>query len=312
MFPMSPNIFHGIELGCIGRQKCDLYPSAASLHEVPDHTTPVTAESIPDNKKIARDMAHKVGKEFHNLPASNCSRKKSEVKSPPGDASDRRNRLPIEMELKHWSLPTRRPCTATMRSLAQTAFVDEYYGLPFQLGFFLSSGHRLFFHWRIASSSRSNARVVGLWQLHPSFVNTFQTCPEWYLTPHWRSIRSATLQAVQRLVSYPSASGPRFSASRILSRSASDKRGLRPARPAFFRPDTPDSLSCRAQRLTDCRCTPTRRATSASWTPSLSSFAACKRRFSSTSKFRFTPAGFPMHWSIQQVWSNVTILCGTQ
>jgi hypothetical protein len=36
------------------------------------------------------------------------------------------------------------------------------------------------------------------------------------------------------------------------------------------------------------------------------------RRFSSASKFRFNPAGFPMHWSIQQVLKNVTILCGTQ
>ncbi len=257
-------------------------------------------------------MTHQMRKEFHNLRASNRSRKQTEVKSPPGDASDGRNRLPIEMKLKHWSLSTRRPGTAAMRSFAQTAFVHKYNGLPLQLGFFLSSGHRFFFHWRIASSSRSIARVVGLWQLHPSLFSTFQTCPEWYRIPHSRSIRSATLQAVQRLVSYPSASGPRFSASRIFPRSDSERRGLRPARPAFFSPDMPDSLSCRAQRLTDCRCTPTRRATSASWIPSFNSFAACRRRFSSTSKLRFTPAGFPMHWSIQRVPKNVTIICGTQ
>jgi hypothetical protein len=309
---MPPDVFHGIEFGRISRQEFDLYPPGGFFHEIADQATTVTPKPIPDHKNIARDVAHQMSKEFHNLRASNCSREKSEVKSPPGDTSNSRNRLPVEVELKHWSLPARRPRSASMRPFAQTAFVHEYNGLPLQLGFFLSSGQRLFFHWRIASSSRSNARVVGLWQLHPSFFSTFQTWPVWYRTPHLRSIRSATLQAVQRLVSYPSASGPCFSPSRMFARSASDKRGLRPARPAFFSPDIPDSLSCRAQRLTDCRCAPTLRATSASWIPCFSSFAAFRRRFSSTSKFRFTPAGFPMHESIRQVSMNVTILCGTQ
>ena len=309
---MPPNEFDGIEFGRIGRQELDFYPSLGFFHEISDHSAAMTAESVPNHQNIAGDMAHQMRKEFHNLRTSNGSRKKPEVKRPQGDASNCRNGLPVEVELKYGSLSSRRPCTAAMRSFAQAAFVHKYNGLPLQLGFFLSSGHRLFFHRRIASSSRSNARVVGLWQLHPSCLSTFQTCPEWYRTPHSRSIRSATLQAVHRPVSYPSASGPRFSASRILSRSASERRGFRPARPACFSPDMPDSLSCRAQRLTDCRCTPTRRATSASWIPFFSSFAARMRRFSSASKFRFTPAGFPMHWSIQQLTKNVTILCGTQ
>ena len=33
--------------------------------------------------------------------------------------------------------------------------------------------------------------------------------------------------------------------------------GLRPARPAFFRPCNPSASSCCAHPLTDCRCTPT-------------------------------------------------------
>jgi hypothetical protein len=204
------------------------------------------------------------------------------------------------------------PSTTTVRALTQTAFINKNYGLALLLGFFLSSGHRFFFHRRMACSSRSKALSVGLWQLHPRLFRIFQTCPEWYRTPHSRSIRSDTRQAVHRLVSYPNASGPRFSASRILSRPAFDKRGLRPARPAFLRPDMPDSFNCRAQRLTDCRWTPTRRATSASWTPFFNNLAARRRRFSSASKFLFTPAGFPMHRSIQQFSESVTILCGIQ
>ena len=208
MFPMAPNVFDRIEFRSIGRQKFDLDPSSRLIYKVPDQTTAMAAKTIPNDEKIARDMAHQMSKEFHNLRTPDRSGKQPEIKSPPGDACNCGNRLPIEMKLQNRSLPPRRPGPATMRSLAQAAFVDEDNGLPLQMGFFLSSGHRLFFHLRIASSSRSNARVVGLWQLHPRFFSTFQTCPVWYLTPHSRSIRSATLQAVQRPVSYPSASGP--------------------------------------------------------------------------------------------------------
>jgi hypothetical protein len=312
MLPVTPDVFHRIELRCIGRQEIDFYSSLRFPHEISDQATAMTTQPVPNHKKVAWNVAHQMRKEFHNLRTANGSRKQPEIESPPGDARNRRNSLPVEMELKHWCLPARRPGTAAVRPFAQTAFVHKYNGLPLQLGFFLSSGHRLFFHRRILSSSRSIARAVGLWQLHPSFCSTFQTCPEWYLIPHSCSIRSATLQAVQRPVSYPSASGPRFRASRIRIRSSSERRALRPALPAFLSPEMPDSLNCRAQRLTDCRCTPTRRATSASWIPFFSSLAACIRRLSSTSKLRFTPAGFPMHESIQQTLKNVTILCGIQ
>jgi len=312
LLPMAPDVFHRIQFGSIGRQKFDFEPSTRLVHKIPNQTTSMAAKTIPNNEKIARNMAHQVSKKFDNLRASDCSGKQPEVKRPHGDSSNCRNRFPIEMELKHWSLSTRGPRTTTVRPFAQSALVDEYDGLALQLGFFLSSGHRLVFHRRIVSSSRSSARVVGLWQLHPRLFSTFHTCPAWYLTPHSRSIRSATLQAVQRLVSYPNASGPRFSASRILSRSASDNSGLRPARPAFLRPAIPVSVNCLAHRFTDCRWTPTRRATSASWIPFFSNFAACSRRFSRSSKFRFTPAGFPMRQSIQHILSPVTILCGSQ
>lgn len=209
------------------------------------------------------------------------------------------------MELKNRDLTPRGPGAATMRFLAQAAFVDEYYSLPSQLGFFLSSVHHLFSHRRIASSSRFAALVVGLWKVQPSSCSTFQTCSECYLTPHSCSIRSATLHAVQRLVSYPNASGPRFSASRILCRSSSDNRGIRPARPGFLRPDIRDPLSCRAPRLADCRWVPTRRTTSVSWIPYISSFASPKQCFSRTL------AGVLMRQSIQQFANKVSMLYGT-
>ena len=64
--------------------------------------------------------------------------------------------------------------------------------------------------------------------------------------------------------------------------------------PACFRPARPDWASCRAQRITDCRWTPSRRATSLWLTPCLSNSAAAIRRRSSPAKSRRTPAALPM------------------
>ena len=75
---------------------------------------------------------------------------------------------------------------------------------------FLISGQRFFFHCRIASSSRSKARPVGRWQLHPNCRNIRQTWPGWYVTPQASPIKWATRLAVHRLVSYPSCFGSPF------------------------------------------------------------------------------------------------------
>jgi len=312
LLPMAPYILDWIKLRGIRGKKFEFQPAPCFIHEIPHYSASMTPESIPNYEKLSRNMPHQVRKKFDNLRTSDRPGKQSKVEGPQSNASYGRERLPVEVILKHRCLPPRRPGPASMRPLAQATLVDENYCLCLLLGFFLSSGQRFFFHWRIAFSLRSNARPVGLWQLHPRSRSTFQTCPGWYLIPHSRSIKSATLHAVHRLVSYPRDSGPRLRADLILPKSSLVSRRLRPARPAFLSPATPDSAKVRAQRLTDCRCAPTRRATSASWIPCFKSFAACKRRASSASKFRFTPAGFPMHKSILDFSNNVTILCGTQ
>ncbi len=153
---------------------------------------------------------------------------------------------------------------------------------------------------------------VGRWQLQPNCPRILQTCPGWYRTPHRLSMRSATRAAVHRLVWYPRASGPRLSPSSIRRRSLSCSNGFRPARPAFFNARRPPLVSCRAQRFTDWRCTPTWRATSASLSPFCSRAAARKRRFSKASKSRLTPAGFPMPRILPAMTGNVTILCEPQ
>ena len=77
-----------------------------------------------------------------------------------------------------------------------------------RFGLYFISGQRFFFHCRIASSSRFNARLVGRWQVHPNCRNFRQTWPGWYLTPHSSPIKWATRLAIHRLVSCPRARLP--------------------------------------------------------------------------------------------------------
>jgi hypothetical protein len=87
---------------------------------------------------------------------------------------------------------------------------------------------------------------------------------------------------------------------------------LRPGRGDLRNASRPSAANWRAQRLTDWRCTPTLRAVSASLQPFCSNRAALNRRRSNATKFRFTPARFPMPDTVTQMPRVVTILCNIQ
>ena len=123
------------------------------------------------------------------------------------------------------------------RSLAQSAFVDEDDGAAFFAGLFLGQG--FCFRRRIAPSSRARVRLVGPWQLRTSCRTMRHACAGWYRMPHSRSIRRATRADVHGPLSYPSASGPRFSARSIRRSSAAPSCDLRPVCPALFSARSP-------------------------------------------------------------------------
>ena len=197
-------------------------------------------------------------------PTANDSLKQPEIEVPPGHAHHGRQEFPAKPH--HRRLPLRCPSAATVWSLVQSAFVDEDEGLVEPGSVVFDAGKRRFFQRRVASSSRSTERRTGRWQLQSNCFNSRQTWVELYRTPHSCSINCATCWLVHRLVAYPT-SGPRLSPLSICCRSAADNFGFRPARPLLFNPARPASFSCRVQRLTDWRWTPTRRATSDWWTP---------------------------------------------
>src|ERR1700674_1286403 len=111
-------------------------------------------------------MTQQMFEKLDDLRSLDRAGKQTKVEIPPGDSGNGRQRLPVEMILQHRCLASWRPGAAAMRTLAQSAFIDEDDGSPFFLGFFLSPAQR-FFPRRMADSSRPDARPAGRWQLQP-------------------------------------------------------------------------------------------------------------------------------------------------
>ena len=87
------------------------------------------------------------------------------------------------------------------------------------------------------------------------------------------------------------------------------RRGGRPVRDARCSARRLPAANCCAQRVTDWRCTPTRRATSAWATPWPSHRAARIRRRSSLTRSNGTPAGCPIPRAYLTGSGRVTLLC---
>jgi len=310
---MTKDVFAGIQFWRVRGKIFQLNTPILTLHKQFDQSTAVRGQPIPDHQQWARNVAQEVTEKFNQLRRPNGSVEQPKVKVPPANAGDQGQYLPIEVILQHRRLSFWCPGAVVVRSLTQSTFVDEDDRPPLALGVFFSSGHRTRFQRRIAFSSRSKALPVGRWQLHPRSRRIRQACTVVYRTPHSCSIRSATRWLVHKAVSYPSASGPRCRPSTIRLRSSSVSLDFRPARPAFFNAADPLSCFALAQRITDCRWTPTLRATSLWLTPWSSNLAAFIRRRSKAVKSRFTPAGFPMPATVALIHDKcVTILCNHQ
>src|SRR6516164_461638 len=312
LLPVTPQIFDRIQLRHVSGQELDFQSFSFLDQEILHHPAAMGGQPVPNHQQLAPQVLQQMLQELHHLGTSDSAGEQAKVEVPPRHPRRCRKQIPVEVILQHGSLTSRRPRPAAMRPLAQPAFVDKDDGLVTFSGFFLSSGQRFFFQRRMATSSRSKARPTGRWQLHCNCRRIRQAWTIVYRTPDTCSINSTTRRAVHKPVAYPRASGPRLSPASIWCRSEASSWGLRPARPALRNAEGPNSANCRCQRFTDCRWTPTRRATSASDSPLASRRAACRRRRSNALKSRFTPAGFPMPESIQENSTNVTISCNYQ
>ncbi len=131
------------------------------------------------------------------------------------------------------------------------------------------------------------ARPLGRWQEKFSPLSNRQTPDSEYRLPLIVSISRPTRANVHRSVAYPCAKAPASSATIKRFFSASVSSGGRPVRGALRSARPPFVSTARAQRNTEVRLTPTRRATSAWLTPRRSNRAPCKRRVSSCARSRF-------------------------
>src|SRR5215469_4540158 len=202
----------------------------------------MTLQSVPDHQELTGNMTQQVVKKLDDLGTADAAPKQSKVEAPPSYPRHGGQCFPIEVVLQHGCLAPWSPRTAAVRALTQSTFVDEDDSPIFVFGFFFNSGQRSRFQRLIFSSSRSKARPVGRWQLQPSCRRMRQAWEGSYCTPHSCSIRSATRADVHRWVSYPRACGPRFNPLSTRRKSSLPRRGLRPARPAFFRARRPIAL----------------------------------------------------------------------
>src|SRR5271157_1459566 len=102
-----------------------------------------------------------MSKKLDDLWAADSSRKQAKVEVPPRHPGNGRQRLPVEVILQHGRLSTWRPGATAMRTLAQSALVDEDDRAALVFGLFFNSGQRFCFHCWILTSSRSKARPAG-------------------------------------------------------------------------------------------------------------------------------------------------------
>src|SRR5512144_963729 len=140
-----------------------------------DQKTAMGRQSIPNNQQVAAHIAEQVLQKQDYLLTANGFFENLEVEVPQRDAGDHRQSLPVEVMLQDRRLPAGSPCAATMRPLAQSAFVEAEDRAALLFGFFLRAGHRFFFQSSTAASFRSTARPTGSCGLQLSCRRIFQT-----------------------------------------------------------------------------------------------------------------------------------------
>ncbi len=179
VLPVPPHVLDGIELRCVAREILESDPPPPRGDVVTDDAAPVRGQAVPDDEQLAPEMALEVREKLDDLRSLDGSGKEPEIEAPPRDAGDRRQQVPVEVVLEDRRLSPRRPGPAAVGPLGQSALVDEDDRLPLGGSVFFRAGHRTRFQWRIAASSRSSARPVGRWQLHPSRLSRRQTWLGW-------------------------------------------------------------------------------------------------------------------------------------
>lgn len=176
MFEMSPNVFGRVEFWSVGGESCNGQVPVGLIDELLHQAAAMGRKSIPDNEEGSADLSSQVSEEIDHLWRANTTPVEPKVEAPPCDTGHHRQFSPVERKVQLRRLPPGGPCAPQRRLLTQPAFVNEDKGAALAAGLFFSAGHVWRFQRAMAFSSRSVARPVGRWQLHPMRARTFQRC----------------------------------------------------------------------------------------------------------------------------------------
>jgi len=173
-FEVAPKGLDRIQFRGIGREESQVQFTAA-LEQSVDVFAAVRPKAIPNDEQGLLKMGCQNLEEAHNLRTGNVGvgvegKVKSQARSDggQGQSGDHRNFLiRAGLLIKDGGLPARGPGAPEQGSHQKAAFVNENQVGVQLAGFFLRRGHSALIHRRMARSSRSRARLSGLWGLQP-------------------------------------------------------------------------------------------------------------------------------------------------
>lgn len=116
--PVAPQILHGIEFRGVGRQALDVQPVGLGLEVGGDESAAVDGRAVPQQQDLAGQLPVQGLKELDHLRALDRTGVQPEVEVAQGQAGDRREALPAEVECQHRRLAERRPSARPVRPLA--------------------------------------------------------------------------------------------------------------------------------------------------------------------------------------------------
>ena len=137
LFEMSPQILHGIEFRCIGRQADYLQASVGGDHKLFDRLAAMNGGSVPQDQQRAWQVTQERFQEVNDLGTFDRSSVDLKIEVPESDAGNHREAFPTESLLDDWGLAAGRPSAHPVRARTQAAFVEEDDGASFARGFFL-------------------------------------------------------------------------------------------------------------------------------------------------------------------------------
>ncbi len=178
---VRPHWLHRVEFRRVGGEALHLQPRSLRLQLATGVSAPMCGQTIPQQDHRTTEVSGERAQHSHYPLAIDIARTQGEEH--PGRAGtgreshhpDRREPLPVERLLQDRRLALLGPGAPDTGPLGEASLVPENQrGTGFQRPL-LIWGQRFLTHTRIASSSRSMARLAGFWQVHPSLRSRSQT-----------------------------------------------------------------------------------------------------------------------------------------